>query len=111
MIYGGIVMKKFIVEDDFWELFPKARIGVVVCKGIDNLIRDEDKFKELLSQAEIKALTYLTEEQFSNNSVIQVWREAFKKFKTKKGVRSSIEALLKRVDNGKFFLLLNLLLR
>ncbi|MFT5875050.1 MAG: DNA/RNA-binding domain of Phe-tRNA-synthetase-like protein, partial [Clostridium sp.] len=100
MIYGGIVMKKFIIEDDFWELFPQARIGVVVCTGIDNAIRDEDKFKELLSQAEIKALTYLTEEQFSNNSVIQVWREAFKKFKTKKGVRSSIEALLKRVDNG-----------
>jgi DNA/RNA-binding domain of Phe-tRNA-synthetase-like protein len=93
-------MKKFIVEDDFWELFPQARIGVVVCHGIDNSIKDEDKFKELLSQAEIKALTYLTEEQFSNNSVIQIWREAFKKFKTKKGVRSSIEALLKRVDNG-----------
>jgi DNA/RNA-binding domain of Phe-tRNA-synthetase-like protein len=93
-------MKKFIVEDGFWELFPQARIGVVVCKGIDNVIRDEDKFKELLSQAESKALTYLTEEQFSKNSVIQVWREAFKKFKTKKGVRSSIEALLKRVDNG-----------
>ncbi|MBK5242660.1 B3/4 domain-containing protein [Clostridium sp.] len=93
-------MKKFIVEDDFWGLFPQARIGVVVCTGIDNAIRDEDKFKELVSQAEIAALTYLTEEQFSKNPVIQIWREAFKKFKTKKGVRSSIEALLKRVDNG-----------
>lgn len=93
-------MKKFIVEEDFWELFPQARIGVVVCRGLDNSIRDDDKFKELLSQAEIKAMTYLTEEQFSNNSVIQVWREAYKKFKTKKGVRSSIEALLKRVHNG-----------
>ena len=93
-------MKKFIVEDDFWSLFPEARIGVVVCQGIDNSIGDDDKFKELLSQAEIKALTYLTEEQFSNNSVIQVWREAYKKFKTKKGARSSIESLLKRVNNG-----------
>lgn len=93
-------MKKFIVEDDFWKLFPQARIGVVVCKGLDNSIRDDNKFKELLSQAEIKALTYLTEEQFSNNSVIKVWRDAYKKFRTKKGVRSSIEALLKRVHNG-----------
>lgn len=93
-------MKKFIVEDDFWELFPQARIGVVVCTGLDNSIRDDNKFKELLSQAEIKALTYLTEEQFSNNSVIKVWRDAYKKFRTKKGVRSSIEALLKRVHSG-----------
>ncbi len=30
-----------------------------------------------------------------------IWREAFTKFKTKKGARSSIEALLKRVEQGK----------
>lgn len=93
-------MKKFIVEDDFWKLFPEAKIGVLVCNGIDKSIRDDGKFKEILSQAEIKALTYLTEDEFSSNSVIQVWREAFKKFKTKKGARASIEALLKRVHNG-----------
>lgn len=93
-------MKKFIVEDDFWALFPKSKIGVVVCKGIDNSIGDADKVKELLLQAEIKAQTYLTKEEFSSNSVIQIWREAYKRFKTKKGVRSSIEALLKRVHNG-----------
>lgn len=38
--------------------------------------------------------------EFSSNEVIKVWREAFQKFKTKKGERSSIEALLKRVHNG-----------
>jgi DNA/RNA-binding domain of Phe-tRNA-synthetase-like protein len=32
--------------------------------------------------------------------VIAVWREAFRKFKTRKGARASIEALLKRVQNG-----------
>ena len=36
----------------------------------------------------------------SENPVISVWREAYKKFKTKKGVRCSIEALLKRVNQG-----------
>jgi len=30
---------------------------------------------------------------------VAVWREAFQKFKTKKGARSSIESLLKRVQN------------
>lgn len=72
----------------------------MVCNVIDNSIRDDDKFKEILSQAENRTLTYLSEDEFSSNSVIQVWREAFKKFKTKKGARASIEALLKRVHNG-----------
>lgn len=93
-------MKKFIVEDDFWRLFPQAKIGVVICQGIDNSMGDEDKYKELLLQAEMKAQTHLNKEEFSSNTVIQIWREAYRKFKTKKGVRSSIEALLKRVHNG-----------
>jgi DNA/RNA-binding domain of Phe-tRNA-synthetase-like protein len=42
----------------------------------------------------------LQNSEFSSNEVIKVWREAFQKFKIKKGVRSSIEALLKRVHNG-----------
>lgn len=57
-------MKKFIIENDFWDLFPKAKIGVIVCTNIDNWILDDEKFK------------------------------------TKKGARSSIEALLKRVNKG-----------
>jgi len=35
------------------------------------------------------------------------WRQAFTKFKTKKGARSSIEALLKRVSQGREFNLIN----
>lgn len=49
--------------------------------------------------SEQEALEHLKNEKFSSNEVIKVWREAFKKFKTKKGARSSIEALLKRVRN------------
>ena len=93
-------MKRFIIEDDFWSLFPEARIGVIVCNGIDNFVKDEEKYKDALSQAEKEALKYLQNEEFSSNEVIKVWREAFQKFKTKKGARSSIEALLKRVYNG-----------
>lgn len=93
-------MKKFIVEDDFWGLFPSARIGVVACNGIDNSLKDEEKYKVTLLEAEEEALKYLQNTEFSSNEVIKVWREAFQKFKTKKGARSSIEALLKRVHNG-----------
>jgi DNA/RNA-binding domain of Phe-tRNA-synthetase-like protein len=93
-------MKKFVIEDNFWSLFPSARIGIVVCHGIDNTIKDKDQYAEMLLESEKEALKHLQNAEFSSNSVIKVWREAFQKFKTKKGARSSIEALLKRVHNG-----------
>lgn len=92
-------MKKFVIEDAFWNLFPSAKIGVVICNDIDNSIKDED-YKKIILKGEEEALKYLGDSEFSNNQVIKVWRETFKKFKTKKGARSSIEALLKRVHNG-----------
>ena len=94
-------MKKFIIEDDFWELFPNAKIGIITCNGIDNTIKDENQYKDMISQGEKEALNHLPNEEFSSNEVIKVWRDAFKRFKTKKGARSSIEALLKRVSTGK----------
>lgn len=32
-------MKKLVIEDDFWNLFFNARIGVVACHNIDNSIK------------------------------------------------------------------------
>lgn len=93
-------MKKFIIEEQFWEVFPKAKIGVIVCRGIDNVVKDTEQYKNLLQSSEELALSYFKTDDFSNNEVIKVWREAFQKFKTKKGARSSIEALLKRVNKG-----------
>ena len=93
-------MQKFVIEDDFWSLFPSARIGVVICHGIDNSIKDEEQYKDMIYNSEKEALKHLKNAEFSSNEVIKVWREAFQKFKTKKGARSSIEALLKRVHNG-----------
>ena len=34
-------MKKFIIEKEFLDIFPEAKIGVILCKGIDNTIKDE----------------------------------------------------------------------
>jgi len=92
-------MKKFVIEDSFWSLFPNAKIGIVICHGIDNSLRDKEQFEEMISDSEKEALKYLQNAEFSNKPVIKVWREAFQKFKTKKGARASIEALLKRVHN------------
>ena len=93
-------MKKFIIENEFWDIFPNSKVGVVVCNAIDNHIKDNDEYKQIILQGEKEALKHLKDTEFSNNQVIKVWRDAFKKFKTKKGARSSIEALLKRVYNG-----------
>ena len=97
-------MAKFIITDEFWELFPQAEIAVVLAKGIQNTeaqvadVRQE--INELLQRSSKEATKFLTEEVFSENKVISVWRKAYQQFKTKKGVRCSIEALLKRIEKG-----------
>lgn len=93
-------MKRFIIEKKFWGFFPEAKIGIVICKGINNSNRDQKKYEALILEAEEEAKKYITDKNFSSNPVITVWREAFLKFRTKKGARSSIEALLKRVQKG-----------
>ena len=30
-----LTMKKFVIEKDFFEIFPDAHIGVLICRGID----------------------------------------------------------------------------
>ncbi|KWZ99615.1 b3/4 domain protein [Anaerococcus hydrogenalis] len=89
---------KFIASESFWELFPEAEIGLILFKDIKMEEKSNREIKDKLDEAHDKALTYLTKPVLSENPVIKVWRDAFKSFKTKKGARSSIEALLKRVS-------------
>ncbi len=93
-------MKKFILEKDFLEIFPEAKIGILVCEGLDNQVKDPSKYEEYLIKAEKLAMTHVANPEFIENPVIRTWRDAFYKFKTKKGARCSIEALLKRVSKG-----------
>ena len=96
---------KVIVDENFWEIFPDAQISVLSVKGLNNQV-DESKdpyFQDLINKASKKALAFIPDEAFTQNQVIQEWREAFSRFKTKKGARSSIEALLKRVSQGREF--------
>ena len=96
---------RITVENEFWTLFPEAQISVLVVKGLDNSV-DESKdpyFKALLDKGTKRAEDFIPDENFTQNDVIQEWRQAFSKFKTKKGARSSIEALLKRVSQGREF--------
>lgn len=94
------MMKRFIIEESFLEVFDDFRIGVIVLKGINNHKKGEDDYRSLLDDAQRESMKYYPDEDFSSNEVIKVWREAYSRFKTKKGARSSIEALLKRVAKG-----------
>ncbi len=93
--------KKFVVEDSFWSVFPEAKIGIVTAYDINNNVDKEINYKSLLLMGMNEAKLHLSEAVFSANPVVAVWRESYQQFKTKKGARSSIEALLKRVDSNK----------
>lgn len=91
----------FKVDESFWRLFPDAKIGIVVANEINNQPNEKLDYSRLLLTGSHEAWYHLQEETFTENPVIAVWREAYRKFKTKKGARSSIEAMLKRVHTGK----------
>lgn len=91
---------KFVIEDSFWEVFPEARIGIIVGRGLKNTYKNQDFFESLLRTSEKTAVERLGSGILTEHPDIAIWREAFTKFKTKKGARSSIEALLKRVAGG-----------
>lgn len=98
-------MTTFIADPSFWEVFPEAQLNVLIVKGIaDNQAKENDPYlTELLTNGKEAAKKFLQEETFSQNPVIAEWRGAFSQFKTKKGARSSIEALLKRVSQDREF--------
>ncbi len=94
-------MRKFIVDENFWKIFPTAKIAVLTVKNVKEFVQLDEKsaaeIKQLLNDANKKAKKYLPSDVISENPVIRVWREAYAKFPTKKGARCSIESLLKRV--------------
>ncbi len=93
-------MSRFIADKSFFELFPEAKLGVLLIKNMENSDDSPIEVKKMLLAANEEAEKYLVKSQMSENPVVAVWRDAFKKFKTKKGARCSIEALLKRVESG-----------
>lgn len=89
-------MSQFIIDSSFWNLFPDAKIGVLLLKDYKAPSQSPEELVNLLEESNSIAQKFLTEDTFSENEVIQTYRQAYQKFKTKKGARSSIEALLKR---------------
>ncbi len=94
-------MKKFIIDDAFWNIFPDVSVGVLVLKNVHESKKldssEEQEIKTLLEAANNEAKKYLTSDVISENHVVKVWRDVYQKFPTKKGARCSVENLLKRV--------------
>ncbi|VTS12711.1 B3/4 domain-containing protein [Streptococcus pseudoporcinus] len=93
-------MSRFIVDQSFWDLFPEAQLGVVLLHNYQSSGESSKEIKMILRESQSLAEQYLTESNFADNEVIRTYRNAYQQFKTKKGARSSIEALLKRVSKG-----------
>ncbi len=99
-------MQKLIIDNGVLDIFPEIQINILTLSGINNHHNDsqEDYFKNLLAEATKASAKFTNEEEtFSKNPVVAQWREAYRLFKTKKGARSSIEALLKRSHQGHEF--------
>jgi DNA/RNA-binding domain of Phe-tRNA-synthetase-like protein len=92
---------QFTVEPAFWSLFPQARIGVVVARGIDNA-RAGDTCAALLAAAMRDAAARIGEAEMATHPAIAPWREAYRAFGVKPAkFRSSIENLLRSAVAGR----------
>ncbi|MCR5525258.1 MAG: hypothetical protein K6F18_06315 [Lactobacillus sp.] len=98
-------MDQVTVDQGFWDLFPDAQVNILYANGIDNHDNDKNiaERRKLLHNATEEAQKFLTNETFRLNPVIDQWRKAYQQFKKKKGARASVEALLKRADQGRTF--------
>lgn len=94
-------MDRFVTEDSFWKLFPGASFGIVIARNMlpsEDVPEDDRKeLSDLLRRANARAERFLTSSTISEIEPVKVWREAYRRFKTKRGARCSIENLLKRI--------------
>jgi DNA/RNA-binding domain of Phe-tRNA-synthetase-like protein len=93
---------QFIVEDDFWAMFPGALIGVVVAQGFDNTQAGLAAITALLEDAALHAATALAGVEIAAHVAVAPWRRAYQAFGVKPSkYRSSIESLLRSAQAGR----------
>ena len=69
-------MSKFVIDQSFWDLFPDATIGVLLLKDYKNSEQSPQELVDMLAESNKIAAKFITEEVFSENKVVKVWREA-----------------------------------
>jgi Uncharacterized conserved protein len=92
-------MQKIIIDQEFWDLFPEVEIAVMTAHNVDN--NNANVPDDLIQNANEIAKKWVPDDPISANPVVKAWRDAYRKFKTKKGARNAVENLLKRAKNDK----------
>lgn len=92
---------KFAVDPKIFEKWPGVKIGILVLEGITN--KDQkDGLTSLLREEEEKQKKNLTGKELGSLPEVAIWREVYRAFGSNPhDYKSSVEALLKRVQLGK----------
>lgn len=86
---------QFRIDDQFQQLFPEARIGIVVASGVDNH-RNGERARAALDEAVAEAADAIGDADLATHPAILPWREAYRRFGMKPSrYRSSIESLMR----------------
>lgn len=100
-------MKKFIVDEKLFEVFPDYCVGIVVCEGIDNHVKIDEIYKRLEDEIE-KFSQDFKDENVREIKGVSAYREAFRKLGINPNkYMCSIESLLKRVQKNKSLPVIN----
>jgi DNA/RNA-binding domain of Phe-tRNA-synthetase-like protein len=92
---------KLSVTEELFELFPVAKIALVLVRGIDNRPRGAEALAGLLRDAQSSAVERLQGGPLAEHARILCWREAYRAFGAKpKDYPSSIENLARRALKG-----------
>lgn len=92
---------KFSVEKEIFEKFPQVRVGALVILGMSNQTGQDEMARLLADEEEKKAKKY-ADLDLKELPQVSSWQEIYQAFGSKpKEYRSSIEALLRRVQSGK----------
>ncbi len=92
---------KFKISKEVFEKFPEAVIGIIVAERANNS-GENVEINEILQNSENEVREKFSAEQITKIPEIVAWRNAYSAFGAKPSdYRSSIEALLRRLLNGK----------
>jgi DNA/RNA-binding domain of Phe-tRNA-synthetase-like protein len=92
---------KLSATSELFELFPEARLALVIVRGIDNRPREAASLAPLLRDAQAKAVARLQGGPLTEHPRIHCWREAYRTFGAKpKDYPSAIENLARRALKG-----------
>ena len=84
------------------EAFPAYRVALVVARGLEIAAERTPALAQAIAEIESAAVDALADQALADLPALQAWRAAYKAFGVKKtSYRSSVERLLKAVQQGR----------